>query len=165
MWRRPVYQTLSKALDISSAKSWVFPDLLKALAILSDTTARRSAVDREDLKPYWKSQKRPKFSRWPKILLFASFSKTLLSKERRLTGQLFLAVDLFFPNILKYRDHQWKLPKIWKTRLLQTFVKFQFSPTVLQNHHRNTVRTFDKSRFVMTFLTKWELQKYYAVSN
>ena len=100
MWRRPVYQTLSKALDISSAKSWVFPDLLKALAILSDTTARRSAVDREDLKPYWKSQKRPKFSRWPKILLFASFSKTLLTKERRLTGQLFLAVNLFFPTFL-----------------------------------------------------------------
>ena len=30
------------------------PDLLKALAILSDTTGRRSAVDREDLKSYWK---------------------------------------------------------------------------------------------------------------
>ena len=26
-------------------------------AILSDTTVRRSAVDREDLKPYWKSEK------------------------------------------------------------------------------------------------------------
>ena len=23
-----------------------------------------------------------------------------------------------FPNILKYRDHQWDLPAIWKTRLL-----------------------------------------------
>ena len=31
--------------------------MLKALAILSDTTVRRSAVDREDLKPYWKSEK------------------------------------------------------------------------------------------------------------
>ena len=30
----------------------VAPDLLKALAILSDTNVRRSAVDREDLKPY-----------------------------------------------------------------------------------------------------------------
>ena len=35
----------------------VTPDLLKALAIPSDTTARRSAVDREYLKPYWKSEK------------------------------------------------------------------------------------------------------------
>ena len=31
------------------------PDLLQALAILSDTTVRRSAVDREDLKPNWKA--------------------------------------------------------------------------------------------------------------
>ena len=57
------YQTLSKALDISSATARVAPDLLKTLAILSDTTVRRSAVDREDLKPYWKSEKRSHFSR------------------------------------------------------------------------------------------------------
>ena len=31
--------------------------MLKTLAILSDTTVRRSAVDQEDLKPYWKSEK------------------------------------------------------------------------------------------------------------
>ena len=57
MWRRPACQTLSKALDISSATARVAPDLLKALAILSNTTVRRSAVDQEDLKPYWKSEK------------------------------------------------------------------------------------------------------------
>ena len=57
MWRRQACQTLSKALDISSATAQVAPNLLKALAILSDTTVRRSAVDREDLKPYWKSEK------------------------------------------------------------------------------------------------------------
>ena len=28
--------------------------LLKTLAILSDTTVRRFAVDQKDLKPYWK---------------------------------------------------------------------------------------------------------------
>ena len=37
-------------MDISSVIARVAPDLLKALAILSDTTVRRSAVDREDLK-------------------------------------------------------------------------------------------------------------------
>ena len=94
MWRRPACQTLSKALDISSATARVAPDLLKALAILSDTTVRRSAVDREDLKPYWKSEIKPHFSRWSTILLFISFSKTLLTTERRLTGWYFLAVDL-----------------------------------------------------------------------
>ena len=26
-------------------------------------------------------------------------------------------------NIFKYRDHQWDLPTIWKTRLLQTLIK------------------------------------------
>ena len=36
--RRQACQTLSKALDISSATSQVAPDLLKAIAILSDTT-------------------------------------------------------------------------------------------------------------------------------
>ena len=33
----------------NSATAPVVPDLLKALAILSDTTVRRSTVDREDL--------------------------------------------------------------------------------------------------------------------
>ena len=51
LWRRSTCQTLSKALDIPSATARVAPELLKALAILSDTTVRRSAVDQEDLKP------------------------------------------------------------------------------------------------------------------
>ena len=41
----------------------VAPDLLKALAVLSDSTVGRSAVDQEDLKSYWKSEKRPHFFR------------------------------------------------------------------------------------------------------
>ena len=58
LWRRTACQTLSKTL-----------------AVLSDTTARRSAVNEEDLKPYWKSEKRPYFSRRPTILLFTIFDK------------------------------------------------------------------------------------------
>ena len=54
---------LSRILVILSATARVAGDLLRTLAILSDTTVRRSAVDREDLKPYWKSEKRPHFSR------------------------------------------------------------------------------------------------------
>ena len=46
-----------KALNISSTTAQVAADLLKAIAILSDTTVRKSAVHREDLKPYWKSEK------------------------------------------------------------------------------------------------------------
>ena len=57
LWRRPKCQTLSKALNISSAAARIALDLLRTLAILSDTTIRRSAVDWEDLKPEWKSEK------------------------------------------------------------------------------------------------------------
>ena len=62
------------------------PRPVKAQTITSDTTFKRSAVDLEDLKPYWKLEKRPHFSRWSTILLFTTFSKTLLTTERRLTG-------------------------------------------------------------------------------
>ena len=52
-----------KSLGYINATAQAAPDLLKALAILLDTTVRRSAVDRHDLKPYWKSEKRPHFSK------------------------------------------------------------------------------------------------------
>ena len=55
----------SKVLDILCAKAQEPPDILKALSILSDTTIRRSKVDPENLKPYWKSEKRSHFSRGP----------------------------------------------------------------------------------------------------
>ena len=48
---------MSNPVNIWSATAQVAPNLLKALAILSDTTVIRSAVDREDLKPYWKLKK------------------------------------------------------------------------------------------------------------
>ena len=46
-----------KAFDISSATALVTPDLLKTLAILSNTTVTRSALDWEELKLYRKSEK------------------------------------------------------------------------------------------------------------
>ena len=61
MWKRPACQILSNALDITIATAQVAPDLLKALAILSDTTVRRSAFDGDNLKPFWKAEKRPHF--------------------------------------------------------------------------------------------------------
>ena len=44
-------------MNISSTTAQVAADLLKAIAILSDTTVRKFAVDWEDLKPHWKSEK------------------------------------------------------------------------------------------------------------
>ena len=46
----------AKSLGYIKCHSSSSPDLLIALAILSDTTVRRSEVDREDVKPYWKSE-------------------------------------------------------------------------------------------------------------
>ena len=56
----PKFQEIN-ALDVSSATAWLALDLLETLAVLSDTIARRSAVDQEDLKPYWKSGKNATF--------------------------------------------------------------------------------------------------------
>ena len=55
----PACQTLSKVLNISSATARVAPYLFTDLDILSDATVRKSEVDREDLKPCWKLDKRP----------------------------------------------------------------------------------------------------------
>ena len=65
---------------------------VKSLSNTSGTTAKRSTVDQEDLKSYWKSEKKPHFSRRSTSLLFSTFSKTLLTTKRRLTGHWFLTV-------------------------------------------------------------------------
>ena len=69
------------------------PKPIKSLSN-SIKTVKIFAVDRDDwlIKRHWKSEKRPHFSSWSTILLFTSFSKTLLTTERRLTGRKFLAV-------------------------------------------------------------------------
>ena len=71
------------------------------MAVLSDATISRSAVYREDLKPYWKSVENHIFLR-DKQSNYLQVFKTLLTKERRLTGWDFLAVDLF-PTFLNTR--------------------------------------------------------------
>ena len=118
LWRRPVCQSLLKALDISSARAQVAPNLLKALAILTDTTIRRSAFDREDRKPNSKSEKRPHFSRRSASLLFTRFFKDF-PNYRKKTNRVIVFCQTPFPNILKYRNYWWDLQTIWRTRFLQ----------------------------------------------
>ena len=65
---------------LPSATAWVTPDLLKALAIF-----------RNSCQKICRSHKRPHFSRWSTNLIFTSFSRTLLTIERRLTGRQSLA--------------------------------------------------------------------------
>ena len=42
---------------ILSATAQIVPNLLQAIAVLSDKTVGKSTVDQEDLKPFWKSEK------------------------------------------------------------------------------------------------------------
>ena len=107
-----------QALDISSARAQVAPKLLKALAILTDTTIRRSAFDREDRKPNSKSEKRPHFSRRSASLLFTRFFKDF-PNYRKKTNRVIVFCQTPFPNILKYRNYWWDLQTIWRTRFLQ----------------------------------------------
>ena len=51
-----------KSLGYFNCYSLSCPDQLKAPAVLSDATVRRSVVNREDLKPHWKSGKMRHFS-------------------------------------------------------------------------------------------------------
>ena len=71
---------------ILSAIAPVAPDLLKALAIVLDTTVRRSAVDQEDLKPYLKSEKWPHFPWWYTSLIFTYFSDREKTNHREKTN-------------------------------------------------------------------------------
>ena len=45
-----------------------------------------------------------------------------LTNQRKKTNRVVVFSSRPFSNILKYRDHQWDLPKIHKTRLFQTHI-------------------------------------------
>ena len=87
LWISPLCHTLLKALDISRATVRVSNVRSSDLLIRSVITVRMSAVEREERKPYWKSDKREDFSkceiRWSLII----DSKTLLTIGRRLIGR------------------------------------------------------------------------------
>ena len=88
LWKKTACQTILKALDISRATAWLAPYLLKALVILPDATIRVSSAYWEDLKPYWKSEKRLHFFRWliKKPIIYKSFKDfTNLGKKTNRT--------------------------------------------------------------------------------
>ena len=73
--RRPACQTPSKALEKCFSLS--SPGAVKSCSnSIKYNIARRSAVDREDLKSWWKSETRSHFSWWSTTLLFTSYSET-----------------------------------------------------------------------------------------
>ena len=64
-------------------------------------------------------RKSPNFSRWSTILY--KFFKDL-NNYRKMTNRAVVFSSRPFPNTL-YKDHQWELPTIWKTRLFQKHVE------------------------------------------
>ena len=92
--------------------------------------------------------------------LFASFSKTLLTIEKRLAGQWFLAVDLF-PTCLNTGTTDETFHQSGKQESFRHLLKssagmqessgWQFFTTI--SGIQLGPDAFDKSRFIMTFLT------------
>ena len=94
LWRAPACQILSKPLDISGAAAQRAPELLKTLKSLSDTTVRSSSVDCGNLKSCRKSEKG--FLSWDdRQTIIYKILKDFTKHRRKLTGQYFLAIDLF----------------------------------------------------------------------
>ena len=81
-----------KSLGHIKCHSWSSLRPIKSPSNSLRHNCQKSAIDREDLKPYWKSEKRPYFFRESTVLLFRRFSKTSLTTEKSLTE--FLAVDI-----------------------------------------------------------------------
>ena len=95
--------------------------LLKPLAILSDSTIR-SSVDREDLKPYRKSEEKATFLQVKNHPIISTFFKDF-TNHRKKTNRALVFSCRPFPNILKYRDYRRNLLTIWKTRPLQALME------------------------------------------
>ena len=57
-YANPVKTSGVSSTTASTTAAQQAPDLLKFYQILSDTTVRRTEVDQEDVKLYWKSDKR-----------------------------------------------------------------------------------------------------------
>ena len=167
---------VKKASDISR----VVPDLLKALATLLDTTVIRSVVDQEDIKPYWKSEKR--LHKNVTFFLISStvlginnpiiykFFKDFTNHKRRLTGWYFLAADLSstFLNTGTTNETFQQSGKQDSFRCLLESSASMYESSGSQ-FFRITTGTqlgpgaYDKLTFFITFLTI--LEKYYAVSD
>ena len=120
--------------------AWVALDLLKATAILADTTVTRSALDWEDRKTILEIKKscisldhqRASYSIY-------KFLKDVTNRRKKIN---MVVIFSHTPptNILKYRYHDWDVPTISKTHIEEfSLFEWKFRFTVLQNHHWHTI--------------------------
>ena len=83
----------------------------------------RSAVDREDLKPHWRSEKKTTFLEVVKNPIIYKFLKDL-TNHRKKNNMVVVFNCRPFPDTLKYKDHYETFQqKDWKTRFLKTLIK------------------------------------------
>ena len=143
MWK-PACQTLSKALDILSARAWVTLNLFKALEIPSDTAVKRSEVDREDLKPYWKSEKSATLlyviNKSIIYKLFKDFTNHRKKTNRAVVFSHTLFNHLLAPTVLNTGTTNETFQQSWKQDSSRDILKFsqcvsKFRFIVTQNYH------------------------------
>ena len=92
-------------MDVPSTTAEVAPEPLEDLAILSNTT---DTLNRGDLKPCWKPEKRSHFSMSVinKSIIYKFFKDfSNIEDHRRKTNSEVVFHDRPLPNILKYKDH------------------------------------------------------------
>ena len=131
-------QTLSKALDVSTATGWVSSDSLKTVTIQSDAIFRKFAVDWEDLKPCLKSEERSLLWRllWSLYKFFKYFTN-----HRKKTHMTKVFHYRPLPNIFKFRFLQTHIEDLsYYVRKFSYYVK-KFRLKAFQNHHWSTIRT------------------------
>ena len=80
---------------MTSTTARVAPDLSKALPITSDITVRRSPVDREDLKPYWKSEKKTTFLKDINKPIIYKFFKGFTNHRKKTNREVVFSCRLF----------------------------------------------------------------------
>ena len=115
LWRTPLWQSLSKASDMSSASAWVALDLMIGLGILSNTTIRRSLVKTKELKSQWKSEERIYFLGEPVSILFLQDLQDFTNHIKNANKVVDFS-SIPPPSILKFGQCRRDCPTIWKRR-------------------------------------------------
>ena len=113
-----------------------------------DTTVRRFAVDREDLKPYWKSGKKGYIPLGDQQSYYLQFFRRLLAAGLSCTLLSTGTTDETFQQSGKQDSFRHILKS---SACMYESLGSQFSTTT--TGIKSGADTFDKSSFVMTFLT------------
>ena len=107
------------------------PRLVKSLAIPWETSFRRSAVDQENLKLHWKSEKRPYFSWWSTIIIY-NFVKAFTNHRKEANRLVVFSSRPFFqhqgPSMRLPSNLQNKTPSgsYWRVELVFGISDSQF---------------------------------------